>query len=138
VVRTTLHRDPLIDLLRRRTWAGWTDVLLLFVLSVLISFGSGQAHIGSWTTNDNGVVTQHKKGVSLPLNNGAFLLWVARSLLYYFSTELHRRRVAGLLSRRLDRDAGPAQAAATTRRPPRRDDGGFGLVSRRAESHLAL
>jgi hypothetical protein len=112
-------------------------VLLLFVLSVLISFGSGQAHIGSWTTNDNGVVTQHK-GVSLPLNNGAFLLWVARSLLYYFSTELHRRRVAGLLSRRLDRDAGPAQAAATTRRPPRRDDGGFGLVSLRAESHLAL
>jgi len=94
VVRTTLHRDPLIDLLRRRTWAGWVDVLLLFILSVLISFGTGQGHIGSWTTNDNGIVTQHK-GLSVNLNGGALLLWVALSLLYYFSTELFTTQSIG-------------------------------------------
>lgn len=89
-----MHRDPLIDLLRRRTWAGWIDVLLLFVLSVLISLGSGQGHVGSWTTNDNGFVTYHK-GVSLHLNDAAFLLWVALSLLYYFWTELTTEQTIG-------------------------------------------
>jgi uncharacterized RDD family membrane protein YckC len=89
-----LDRDPLISLLRRRTWAGWIDVLLLFVAFAVLSLASGEGHIGSWTTNDNGFVTQHS-GVSLVLGTGLFFVWVAIALLYYFLTELATAQTIG-------------------------------------------
>src|SRR5207248_6210281 len=59
-----VRRDlPLDDLLRRRAWAGWIDVLLLVILAVVIAFTVGNSHIGSWTTVNSGVVTKHS-GVS--------------------------------------------------------------------------
>lgn len=62
----TMRRDPLIDLLHRRAWAGWIDVLVLFIVGIALSIATGDAHIGNWTTNDNGVVTQHE-GLSVTL-----------------------------------------------------------------------
>ena len=82
-----MSRDPLTDLLRRRTWAGWIDVLLLIVIGAGVSVASGQAHLGHWTTVQNGSVTSHS-GVSLNLTGGSFLLWVAIALLYYFIAEV--------------------------------------------------
>ena len=82
-----MSRDPLIDLLRRRTWAGWIDVLLLTLIGVAISAASGKTHIGDWTTDQNGVVTYHS-GVSVNLTGGAFVIWAAVALLYYFLAEL--------------------------------------------------
>lgn len=89
-----MRRDPLIDLLRRRTWAGWIDVLVLVGVGVLLSIASGGAHIGNWTTNNNGFVTQHS-GVSVNLTGGAFLLWVAIALLYHFIAELQTGQTIG-------------------------------------------
>lgn len=89
-----MYRDPLISLLRRRTWAGWIDVLVLFIVGVMISVASGQSHIGSWTTTDNGLVTQHS-GFSLSLNGGPFFIWVAIALLYYFIAELATAQTIG-------------------------------------------
>lgn len=82
-----MSRDPLIDLLRRRSWAGWIDVLVLLIVGVLISIASGNSHIGHWTTIQNGVVAAHS-GVSVNLTGGPFLLWLAIALLYYFIAEV--------------------------------------------------
>lgn len=77
-----MHRDPLIDLLRRRTWAGWIDVLILFLVSVFVSAVTGNAHFGNWTTIDNGSVMQHH-GFAINLPTVPFLIWVAIAILYY-------------------------------------------------------
>jgi uncharacterized RDD family membrane protein YckC len=89
-----LHRDPLISLLRRRTWAGWIDVLVLFIVGLIISIASGQGHVGNWTTNDNGFITQHS-GFSVTLTGGPFFLWAAIGLLYYFIAELATAQTIG-------------------------------------------
>jgi uncharacterized RDD family membrane protein YckC len=82
-----MQGDPVIDLLHRRTRAGWIDVLVLLVVSLIISIASGHAHSGNWTTNDNGVVTHHS-GVSVFLTGGPLLLWLAIALLYYSIPEV--------------------------------------------------
>jgi hypothetical protein len=89
-----MRRDPLIDLLRRRTWAGWIDVIVLFIVGVILSIISGTAHVGNWTTNDNGFVTQHS-GLSVNLNGGPFFPWVGLALLYYFIAELQTGQTIG-------------------------------------------
>jgi uncharacterized RDD family membrane protein YckC len=89
-----LHHDPLISLLRRRTWAGWIDVLVLFIVFAALSLASGQGHIGSWTTNEGVLGTQHS-GVSLVLGPGLSLVWVAIALLYYFIAELATAQTIG-------------------------------------------
>ena len=89
-----MRRDPLIDLLRRRTWAGWIDVLVLFVVSVILSAMSGNAHIGSWTTDNNGFVTQNH-GVAVNLPGGLFFVWVGLALFYYFIAELQTGQTIG-------------------------------------------
>lgn len=89
-----MPHDPLIDLLRRRTWAGWIDVLLLAIVGLVLSIASGDAHVGSWTSNQNGVVTQHS-GVSVNLTGGPFLAWIAIGLLYYFVAELWTGQTLG-------------------------------------------
>ncbi len=86
-----MRRDPLIDLLRRRTWAGWIDVLALFLISVILSVISGNAHVENWTTNENGLVTQHR-GASLNLTGGPFFLWLAIAVLYYSIPEVYSGR----------------------------------------------
>jgi uncharacterized RDD family membrane protein YckC len=87
-------RDPLVSLLRRRTWAGWIDVLVLFIVGAMVSVAAGQSHIGSWTTTDNGFVTQHS-GFSVALNGGPFFIWVGIALLYYFIAELATGQTIG-------------------------------------------
>lgn len=94
MLRRGHHRDPLVDLLRRRTWAGWIDVVLLFIVAVILSFAVGQGHVGNWTTNDNGLITAHH-GATLTLSGGAFWLWVAIALLYYFIAELATGQTVG-------------------------------------------
>ena len=89
-----MDRDPLIDLLRRRSRAGWIDVLLLFVVGVIISVAAGGSHIGSWTTNDNGYVTHHS-GAAINLRGASFFLWVGIALLYYFIAELQSSQTLG-------------------------------------------
>jgi len=87
-------RDPLIDLLRRRTWAGWIDVLLLAVVGVLVSALTGHAHIGSWTTVDAAGVVQHR-GVAVDLPTGPFLIWIAVAGLYYSVDEVLTGQTVG-------------------------------------------
>jgi uncharacterized RDD family membrane protein YckC len=89
-----LRRDPLIALLRRRTWAGWIDVFVLFIVAMIISIAVGSAHVGKWTTSDNGVVTEHR-GVSVYLSGGPFLVWAAIALLYHFIAELQTGQTIG-------------------------------------------
>ena len=62
-------------------------MFVVFIVGVLLSIASGGAHIGSWTSNDNGFLTHHS-GLSVNLNGGPFLLWVAAALLYHFIAEL--------------------------------------------------
>jgi uncharacterized RDD family membrane protein YckC len=82
-----VSNEPLIKLLRRRTWAGWIDVLIVFIFSVVISAESGNAHVGTWTTVvAGGTVIQH--GFALNLPTGPFLLWIAVAMLYYSVDEL--------------------------------------------------
>ena len=38
-----MQTDPIVDLIRRRTRAGWIDVFILFVVSVVISAVAGNA-----------------------------------------------------------------------------------------------
>lgn len=75
--------DPLIDVLRRRTWAGWIDVLILFVVSVAISAATHNAHVGTWTTYVAGIGTVVHHGFAFSLPTGPLLLWIAMALLYY-------------------------------------------------------
>jgi uncharacterized RDD family membrane protein YckC len=88
---------PMVDAhdLGQRTRAGWIDVLLLFVVSVIISLVSGQGHIGSWTSTDGFGGTTHHSGVSLHLNGVAFVAWIVISLLYYFISELTTGQTIG-------------------------------------------
>jgi uncharacterized RDD family membrane protein YckC len=82
-----VSNQSLIDVLHRRTWAGWIDVLILFVFSVLISAASGNAHLGTWTTyGAGGTVIHHGFAVNLPTN--PFLIWVATAILYYSMSKL--------------------------------------------------
>lgn len=80
-------QDTLIEVLRRRTWAGWIDVLVLFVIGVIVSVASGNAHIGKWTTIDNGTETRHT-GVSINLPGGPLLVWIVIAILYYSVDEV--------------------------------------------------
>jgi uncharacterized RDD family membrane protein YckC len=89
-----MRREPLTDLLHRRTRAGWIDVVVLFIVGVILSVISGNAHIGNWTTNDNGFVTQHS-GLSVSLAGGPFFLWMGLALLYYFIAELQTGQTIG-------------------------------------------
>jgi uncharacterized RDD family membrane protein YckC len=89
-----MRRDPLLDLLRRRTRAGWIDVIVLFLVGVIVSIISGNAHVGNWTTNDNGFVAQHS-GASVNLSGGPFLLWLAIAVLYYSIPELQWGQTLG-------------------------------------------
>ena len=90
-----MDREPLIDLLRRRTWAGWLDVLLLFLVFAVISIASGKGHIGHWTTtNDEGFVTHHS-GFALYLPGGLFIAWVVIALLYHLIAELATGQTLG-------------------------------------------
>lgn len=82
-----MYRDPLIDLLRRRTWAGWIDVIVLFLIGAIVSAVTGNAHIGTWTSVEYGSVTQHR-GVAISLPTGPALLWIAVAVLYYSVDEL--------------------------------------------------
>jgi uncharacterized RDD family membrane protein YckC len=82
-----VSNEPLIDLLRRRTWAGWIDVLILFVVGAVISAVSGNAHVGSWTTyGAAGTVDHHGFAFNLP--TGPFLFWIAVAILYYSVDEV--------------------------------------------------
>lgn len=94
MIYTPMQRDPIIELVRRRTWAVWIDVLLLLVVGVIVSILAGQAHIGSWTTNDNGIVMQHS-GLSVNLDGGPSVVWVGIALLYYFIAELQTGQTIG-------------------------------------------
>jgi uncharacterized RDD family membrane protein YckC len=79
--------QALIELLRRRTSAGWIDVLILFAFSVFISAASGNAHVGTWTAyGPGGTVINHGVAINLPPN--PFLIWVAVAILYYSVSEL--------------------------------------------------
>jgi uncharacterized RDD family membrane protein YckC len=89
-----MGRDPIIDLVRRRTQAGWIDVFVLFIVGVVLSIISGNAHSGNWTSNDNGFVTHHS-GVSINLPGVWFLLWAAIALFYYFIAELQTGQTIG-------------------------------------------
>jgi len=89
-----VNRDPVVDLVRRRTRAGWIDVLVLFLVAVLISIATGNAHVGDWTTNDNGLTTEHH-GLSITLPTAPFLVWAALALLYYFISELETGQTIG-------------------------------------------
>lgn len=87
--------DPLVDLVRRRTWAGWIDVLILAALGVILSLVSGNGHIGSWTTTDNvGFATQHH-GFSFNLPGVWLVAWLVIVLLYYFMSELRTGQTIG-------------------------------------------
>lgn len=77
-----MQPDPIVNLVRRRTWAGWVDVLVLAVVGIVISAATGNAHVGSWTSYVGGVQVAHH-GVQINLPGAPFLLWVALSLLYY-------------------------------------------------------
>jgi uncharacterized RDD family membrane protein YckC len=89
-----VDHDALIKVLRRRTWAGWIDVLVLFVVSVIVSAITGNAHVGSWTTIDNGVVTQHH-GLAINLPAGPLLVWIAIAMLYYSVDEVLTAQTLG-------------------------------------------
>jgi uncharacterized RDD family membrane protein YckC len=89
-----VDNDALIKTLRARTWAGWIDVLILFVVSVIVSAVSGNAHIGSWTTINSGVVTQHS-GISINLPTGPLLVWIALAMLYYSVDEVLTAQTVG-------------------------------------------
>jgi uncharacterized RDD family membrane protein YckC len=89
-----MRRDPLIDLLHRRTRAGWIDVFLLLIVGVVLSAITGNAHVGNWTTNANGVVIQHS-GLSVILTGGPFFLWAGLALVYHFIAELRTGQTIG-------------------------------------------
>jgi uncharacterized RDD family membrane protein YckC len=70
------------NLLRRRTQAGWIDVLMLFLVSVILSAATGNAHIGTWTTVTDGVAQQHQ-GFAINLPAGPAVALIAIATLYY-------------------------------------------------------
>jgi uncharacterized RDD family membrane protein YckC len=90
----TVDHDALVKVLRGRTWAGWIDLLVLSVVGVIVSTVTGNAHVGSWTTIDNGVVTQHR-GLSISLPAGPLLVWIALAMLYYSVDEVLTAQTLG-------------------------------------------
>jgi uncharacterized RDD family membrane protein YckC len=90
----TVDHDALIKVLRRRTWAGWIDVLVLSVVAVIVSAITGNAHVGSWTTTDNGFVTQHY-GLAIHLPAGPLFVWIALAILYYSVDEVLTAQTLG-------------------------------------------
>jgi uncharacterized RDD family membrane protein YckC len=82
-----VQRDPIVELVRRRTWAGWVDLVLLAALAVLISTMTGNAHLGSWTTYDLGGAAVEHHGFQVNLPGATFLWWVLISLIYYSAAE---------------------------------------------------
>jgi uncharacterized RDD family membrane protein YckC len=90
----SVDQDALIKVLRARTWAGWIDVFVLFVASVIVSAVTGNAHVGSWTAIDNGVVTQHR-GLAINLPAGPLLGWIAIAMLYYSIDEVLTAQTIG-------------------------------------------
>ncbi len=86
--------ESLVVLLRRRTWAGWIDVLLLFAVALMISAITGNAHVGSWTTTVGGFADEHK-GVSINLPSWSFLLWIVVALCYYAFAEATTGQTVG-------------------------------------------
>jgi uncharacterized RDD family membrane protein YckC len=82
-----MNRDPIVDLLRRRTWAGWIDVLFLCIVYALLSAITGHAHVGTWTTSEVGGAVLHH-GVAIDLPTGPFVAWIALALLYYSLDEV--------------------------------------------------
>lgn len=89
-----MSHDALIDVLRRRTWAGWIDVLVLACIGVVVSAVTGNAHIGSWTTTEYGSVSHHE-GVAINLPIGPFLFWLAFVTLYYSVDEVLTGQTVG-------------------------------------------
>jgi len=81
-----LQQQLLIKTLRSRTWAGWIDVLFLLVVALILAALTGNAHIGSWTTNTDGVLSQ-QRGVSVYLPTAPLIAWIAIALLYYSGSE---------------------------------------------------
>jgi uncharacterized RDD family membrane protein YckC len=55
---------------------------VLFLVATLVSRATGNAHIGSWSTVQDGYVVQHR-GVAMNLPPGPFLSWVTIAALYY-------------------------------------------------------
>lgn len=86
-----MSNDPALSLLRRRTWAGWVDVLVLFVVAVAISIVTGNAHATS--SSYNGSLQGASAGFSLP--TGSFLLWIAVAVLYYAVSEVLTGQTVG-------------------------------------------
>jgi uncharacterized RDD family membrane protein YckC len=80
-------QNELIAVLRRRSQAGWIDVFVLFIVAAIASAVTGNAHVGSWTTDVNGVQTQHT-GLAINLPLGPSLVWLAIAILYYSVDEL--------------------------------------------------
>jgi uncharacterized RDD family membrane protein YckC len=89
-----MQEDPVIDVLHRRTKAGWIDVLALAIAGVILSIISGHFHAGSWTTTDNGFVTHHS-GFAANLPAGPTLLWLAIAILYYSIPEVRTGQTPG-------------------------------------------
>lgn len=87
--------DALVHLLRRRTQAGWIDVLILAVVGVLLSLASGNGHIGSWTTTDSSGFVTHHHGFSFNLPGVWFVIWLVLALLYHFVGELRTGQTVG-------------------------------------------
>jgi uncharacterized RDD family membrane protein YckC len=90
-----MQRDPIVALVRRRTWAGWIDVLILFGVSVLISAASGNAHAGTWTTTYGPYGADVHHGLQINLPGKLFLWWALLSLLYYSASEAFTGQTIG-------------------------------------------
>jgi uncharacterized RDD family membrane protein YckC len=99
--------DTLVSTLRRRTWAGWIDVLILFVVGVIISAITGNAHVGKWTTVTSFGGVDHHTGAAINLPAVPLLVWILIGVLYYCADEVLTgqtigKRLMGLKVIRLD------------------------------------
>jgi uncharacterized RDD family membrane protein YckC len=90
-----MQPDPIVDLIRRRTRAGWVDVFILFVVAVVISAATGNAHVGTWTAYGPGGVAVTHHGFSINLPGATFLWWVLICLLYYSADETFTGQTVG-------------------------------------------
>jgi uncharacterized RDD family membrane protein YckC len=88
-------RDPVVDLIGRRTRAGWIDVAICFVYFVIIAAITGGAHVGNWTTTLSDGTTVRHSGAALDLGGIGFLIWAVVSLFYSFAAELLRGQTVG-------------------------------------------
>lgn len=90
-----MRDDPIVDLVRRRTRAGWVDVFILFVVAAVISAVTGNAHIGTWTEYGPGGAVATHHGFTINLPGATFLWWVLVSLLYYSADEAFTGQTVG-------------------------------------------